>query len=60
MTLMANGMDFPALIMTVEGTALVSTIMTVSAAIGSGITRTGQSTVKMTAKEGSTRVPGAL
>ena len=39
--MMANRMVFVAGIMTMEGTALVSTIITVGAAIGSRITRTG-------------------
>ena len=52
--LVANGMVFVARIMTVDGTALVSIIMTDSAAIGSRITRTGQSTVNMTSKQGGT------
>ncbi len=43
-------MDSVALIGRMEGTALVSSIMTVPAAIGSCITRTGQSTVNMTSK----------
>ena len=48
--MMANGMVFVARIMTVECTALVSTIITDGAAIGSCITRTGQSTVNGTPK----------
>ena len=52
--MMANGMVFVAGIMTMEGTTLVSTIMTDCAAIGSGITRTGQSTLNGTSKKGST------
>jgi len=48
--MVANRMVFVAGIMTMEGTGLVSTIMTVGAAIGSGITRTGQSTVNGTTK----------
>ena len=48
--LMENSMDSAAGIMTVEGTTLVSTIMADSAAIGSGIDRTGQSTMNRTAK----------
>ena len=48
--MMANSMVFFALIGTVEGTRLVSTIMSVRAAIGSGITRTGQSSVNGTTK----------
>ena len=48
--MMANRMVFVAGIMTMEGTALVSTIITVGAAIGSRITRTGQSTMNVTTK----------
>ena len=58
--MVANGMVLVARIMTMESTALVSTIMTVRAAIGSGITRTGQSTVNWTSKrvvQGSPRTP---
>ena len=47
---MAVGMDSIAGIGSMESTALVSTIMAVTAAMGSGITRTGQSSVKMTTK----------
>ncbi len=50
--MMANGMVLVAMMMTGERTALVSSIMADSAAIGSCITRTGQSAVNMTAKEG--------
>ena len=46
--MVANGMVFVALIVSMEGTSLVSAIMADSAAIGSIITRTGQSTVNMT------------
>ncbi len=49
-TLLANCTDSAAGIMTMEGTALVSGIMAGSAAIGSGITRTGQSAVNGTTK----------
>ena len=48
--MMANRMVFVAGMMTMDGTSLVSTIITVSAAIGSCITTTGQSTVNMTTK----------
>ena len=48
--LVANGMDLAAVIMTMEGTTLVSSIMADSAAIGSIITRTGQSTLNRTCK----------
>ena len=47
---MAVGMDSVAWIGRMESTALVSTIITVCAAIGSGITRTGQSSVNGTTK----------
>ena len=57
----AIGMDSIALIGRMERTGLVRWIMAVSAAIGSGITRTGQSAVNMTPKEGSIRaVPVTL
>ncbi len=46
----AVGMDSIAVIGRMEGTGLVSTIMAVTAAMGSGITRTGQSAVNMTTK----------
>ncbi len=49
-TLLANGTDSAAGIMTMECTTLVSSIMADGAAIGSGITRTGQSAVKVTPK----------
>ena len=48
--MMANGMVFFAGIVTMDGTRLVSTIMTECAAIGSSITRTGQSTGNGTTK----------
>ena len=48
--MVANSMVFVARMMTVDGTTLVITIMTVRAAIGSGITRTGQSTGNGTTK----------
>ena len=48
MTLIAKSMDFPAGIMTMESTKLVSTIMADGAAIGSIMTRTGQSALKGT------------
>ena len=55
--MMANGMVFFAgiMIMTMEGTRLVSTIITVRAAIGSIITRTGQSTVDSSTVKGITK-----
>ena len=49
-TLLAKSTDSAAWIMTMERTALVSAIMADSAAIGSGIRRTGQSTVNGTTK----------
>ena len=49
-TLLSNSTDSAAWILTVEGTTLVSLIMAEYAAIGSIITRTGQSTVNMTTK----------
>ena len=58
---MAVCMDSIAGIGRMESTTLVSSIMAVTAAIGSGITRTGQSRVNGTSKKGSTRaVPGTL
>ena len=48
--MVANRMVFVAGIMTVDGTTLVSTIITVGAAIGSCITRTGQSAMNRTTK----------
>ena len=50
---MAVGMDSIAWIGRLDATTLVSTIMAFSAAIGSGITRTGQSTMN-----GTTKYPG--
>ena len=50
MMMVANGMVFVAMILTMEGTGLVSTIMTDGAAIGSIITRTGQSSMNGTTK----------
>ena len=47
---MAVGMDSFAGIGRMESTTLVRTIMAVTAAIGSCITRTGQSSVKRTSK----------
>ena len=44
-TLLANSTDSAAMILTMEGTAFVSAIMAQTAAIGSVITRTGQSAV---------------
>ena len=49
--LLAKSTDPAAGIMAMESTALVSSIMTVSAAIGSIITRTGQSTMNGTGTE---------
>ena len=51
-TLLAKSTDSTAGIGTMESTALVSTIMAESAAIGSRITRTGQSAVNVTSTEG--------
>ena len=48
--LVAKSRDLAAGIVTMERTGLVSSIMAECAAIGSGITRTGQSTVNMTSK----------
>ena len=48
--MMAKRMVFVAGMMPVDCTRLVSTIMTYSAAIGSGITRTGQSAMNGTSK----------
>ena len=47
---MAVSMDSFAMIMRMESTSLVSSIMAVTAAMGSCITRTGQSRVKWTTK----------
>ena len=47
---MAVGMDSVAGIWRMESTTLVRSIMAVAAAIGSRITRTGQSSVKGTTK----------
>ena len=50
MMMVANGMVFVAMMVTMESTSLVSTIMTERAAIGSCITRTGQSAMNGTTK----------
>ena len=47
-TLLANGMDSAVVIVAVEGTTFVSLIMADGVAIGSIITRTGQSTKNRT------------
>ena len=47
---MAVGMDSVARIMRMESTGFVRGIMAVTAAMGSCITRTGQSSVNMTTK----------
>ena len=55
--LLAKSTDPAAGIMAMESTALVSSIMTVSAAIGSIITRTGQSTMNGTGTANSNDTP---